>query len=326
MTIDLSALNEPALVFHYLDILPRHATHCLTNMKRHINIQDVVTNRGKKTRRIYAPNRQLSWVQNQIRHGLLLQIGVEDCVHGFVKARGTVTNATAHAGCRCRWLMNLDLKDFFPTITFPRIFGLYRRLFSFNDRVAASLARLTTFDNHLCQGFCTSPDLANFVAWKLDRRLMAAAEKMGITYTRYADDLTFSSSDNERSANGVRRLVTKIVEDEGFHINEDKIAVMGIGRRQVVTGLVVSDQGINLPRRTRRLLRSAIHHWRQQTPERRASIRGWLSYLHAVDPMLAKSFVLAIDEAEVDENRTWARDVSSRPFSADISAVRGRSR
>lgn len=319
MVLDLSALGEPSLVFHYLDILPRHATYCLMHMRKHISIQNVVTNRGKKTRRIYAPNRLLSWIQNQIRHGLLLHVPVEDCVHGFVRERGTVTNARAHAHRRCRWLMNLDLKNFFPSITFPRVFGLYRRVFSFNDRVSASMARLTTFDNHLCQGFCTSPDLANFVAWKLDRRLMAMAEKMGIVYTRYADDLTFSSSNDEVRVGGVRRLVTKIVEDEGFRVNEDKVAIMGIGRRQVVTGLVVSDTGINLPRRTRRLLRSAVHHWREQTPERRMSIRGWISYLHAVDPLLARKLILLIDEAEREEARTWTKSVSLSPFSQDIS-------
>lgn len=320
--IDLSALNEPALVYHYINVLPRHATNCLMHMSSHVSIYDLMTNRGKKRRKIYAPSRQLSWVQNQIRGELLLKVPVEDCVHGFVRERGTVTNALAHAYRRCRWIMNLDLRDFFPSITFPRVYGLYRAVFGFNDRVAAHLARLTTFDNHLCQGFCTSPDLANFIAWHLDKRLMALAKSLDIVYTRYADDLTFSAADDDVKAVRVKRLVTRIVADEGFEINEDKVAIMGVGRRQIVTGLVVSDHGVNLPRRTRRLLKAAVHHWRQQTWGRKCSIRGWISYLHAVDVHLAQRLLKAIDDAEADEGRTWSRDVSQGPFSFDISGGR----
>jgi RNA-directed DNA polymerase len=271
-------------------------------------------------RKIYVPSRQLSFIQNRIRHGLLLQIPVEDCVHGFVRGRGIVTNAQAHARRRCLWIMNLDLKDFFPGINFARVVGLFRSLFNLSSGTAAHLARLTTYDNHLCQGFCTSPDLANFVAWKLDRRLMGLANKQGIVYTRYADDLTFSSENRKPRPPVIRDIVRSIVEDEGFRLNEEKAAIMSVGRRQLVTGLVVSEHGINIPRRIRRLLRSAIHHWPQQTEERRASIRGWVSYLHAIDPLLATRLLAAIDE---DETRTWTRGVSTRPFSHDISS-RGR--
>jgi len=315
--IDLSALDTPALAYFHIDVLPRHATHCLKTMAEHIDIHEITTNRGKKRRKIYAPNKQLGWIQKRIRHGLLLKIPVEDCVHGFVRERGTVTNAHVHAHRRCRWVMNLDLKNFFPSISTARVYGLFKKLFGFNDRVAGHMARLTTFDNHLCQGFCTSPDLANFVAWKLDRRLMALAQKVGIHYTRYADDLTFSSPDDKPGAQGIRRLVEKIVAEEDFKVNQKKVAIMGVGRRQVVTGLVVSEHGVNLPRRTRRLLRSAVHHWPQQTPERRQSILGWLSYLHAVDPTLAATLRRSIDEA--DDNRIWTKDVGSHPFAVDIS-------
>ena len=321
MTIDLSALTEPALVYMHIDVLPRHATYCMKSMKDHVNVYEIRTNGGRKVRKIYAPSRQLSWVQNRIRYGLLFKIPVEDCVHGFVQKRGIVSNALTHGSRRCAWVMNIDLKNFFPSINTGRIFGLFKTLFGFNDAVAGQLSRLTTHDNHLCQGFCTSPDLANFVAWKLDRRLMGLARRMGIVYTRYADDLTFSSIDRKRPRpESVLKTVTQIVDEENFTVNPDKVAIMGVGRRQVVTGLVVSEHGVNVPRRTRRLLRAAVHHWPQQTPERRASIRGWLSYLHAVDPELAQRLLKAIDDA--DEQRIWTKNVNTHPFSIDVSGGR----
>jgi RNA-directed DNA polymerase len=294
--IDLSPLFDPALVYHYINVLPRHATHCMKHMKDHVRIGEITTNAGRKRRKIYAPQPQLSWVQNRIRHGLLLQVATDDCVHGFVRGRGIVSNALVHAHRRCVWVMNLDLKDFFPSINFGRIRGLYSSLFNFNAGVATQLARLTTYHNHLAQGFCTSPDLANFVAWKLDRRLAGLARAHGIHYSRYADDLTFSSTESKPTPESIRRSVTAIVGEEGFKVNDDKVAIMAIGRRQVVTGLVVSEHGVNLNRRVRRLLRSAVNHWPEQTPERRVSIMGWLSYLNAVDPALSAKLMASMNE------------------------------
>lgn len=317
MTMDLSALKESSLVFFYIDVLPRHATHCLNKMSAHVTIKEIVTNRRRKVRTIYVPSRQLSWIQNQIRHRLLLQLPVEDCVHGFVRGRGIVSNAQSHANRRCLWVMNLDLKNFFPSISFARVMGLFRALFNLTPDAALRLARLTTHDNHLCQGFCTSPDLANFMAWKLDRRLMGLAAKYEIVYTRYADDLTFSSENRRPRPATIRDIVRRIVEDEGFALNEEKAAVMGVGRRQLVTGLVVGRHGVSVPRRTRRLLRAAVHHWRQQTPERRESIRGWISFLHSVDPAAASRLLLAMNDC--DDDRTWTKDVGTHPFSQDIS-------
>lgn len=322
MTLDLSALDCPSLLYSYLDVLPRHATYCLTTMGDHVTVHRITTNGGRKKRTIYAPSRTLSWVQNQIRKHMLLALDNENCVHGFVRGRGTVSNAHVHAHERKTWVMNIDLKDFFPSITFPRVLGLYRRLFKLNDKMAVQVARLTTYDNHLCQGFCTSPDLANFVAWKLDRRLMALAKKLGIGYTRYADDLTFSCSGSEPTPDAVRATVARIVADEDFEVNDRKVAIMRSGRRQVVTGLVVSEHGVNVPRRMRRLLRTAVHHWPQQDVVRRAAIRGWISYVHAVNPAAAKKLLDAIDAAEADENRTWAQDAPTGPFAHDIKSYR----
>lgn len=329
--IDLSAISDTSLMFMYLDVLPRDAFDCIEDLRgadkkgrksRHVNVSVITTNNGAKQRTIYAPSRQLSWVQNRIRHGLLLQLPVEKCVHGFVRQRGIVTNAHAHNQAPA-WVMNIDLKDFFPSINPRRVTGFFASAFGIEKRVAYDLARLTTFSDHLCQGFPTSPDIANFLAWRLDKRLMGLATKNGLVYTRYADDLTFSSADPKKSVGAVKRKVFKIVADEGFVINPDKVAVMRGKERMKVTGLVVGQHGtVNIPRRTRRLIRSAVDHWQQQTPERKAQIHGWISYMNAVNPADALYLTQAIMRAESgDRVRTRLSSVSQQPFGEDIASL-----
>lgn len=317
--IDLSALSSNSVLFAYMDVLPAHAAYCARHMSAHVRVSTITTNNGRKKRKIYAPDRLLSWIQNRIRSQLLLQLPVEDQVHGFVRSRGIVTNASAHALGRRAWVMNVDLKDFFPSINSRRVHGFFHTVFGLPPAQASILARLTTHDQHLAQGFCTSPDIANFVAWRLDRRLAGLARAHDLVYTRYADDLTLSSRNASTSPDKILNRLRGIVVDEGFVVNERKIAIMRAGRRQRVTGLVVSDQGtVNIPRRVRRLLRSAVHHWPQQTPERRASIMGWINYMNSVDPQGAARLLAAIP---VSEDRSWSKGVGTHPFAEDIASV-----
>ena len=329
--IDLSAITNSSVMFIYLDVLPRDAVDCIEDLRgadrherksRHVNVSVITTNNGAKKRTIYAPSRQLSWVQNRIRHGLLLKLPVENCVHGFVRQRGIVSNAHAHTSPRA-WVMNMDLKDFFPSINPKRVHGFFVAAFNMDKRVAYDISKLTTFKDHLCQGFSTSPDIANFLSYRMDKRLMGLAAKNNLTYTRYADDLTFSSADPSRSVGAVKRKVTDIVNDEGFTVNPSKVAVMRGNQRQKITGLVVGNNGsVNIPRRTRRLIRSAVDHWQQQTPERRAQIRGWISYMNAVNPADALAMLQSIAEVEAGTRvRTRVSPVSQKPFGDDVASL-----
>ena len=165
---------------------------------------------------------------------------VEDPAHGFVKGRSTLSCALPHVGKGV--VVNLDLSDFFPTITFARVRGVFQRL-GYSPAVATVLALLCTepprapveLDGHrtwaavgpraLPQGACTSPAISNQVARKLDRRLRGMSAKHGFTYTRYADDLTFSSPRGERPPSDVPMLLARvrhIVGEEGFALNPRK--------------------------------------------------------------------------------------------------------
>lgn len=327
---DISCLSNTELLFSFLDVKPAQGRMTAKTMSEHVTAHRIVTNNGAKTRTVFAPDDVLKWVQNRIRHGLLAHLPVDDCVHGFVRARGIVTNARAHAGRRA-WVLNVDLKDFFPSISYQRVDDFFRHRFAAQRRVSGYLTRLTTFSGHLAQGFTTSPEIANFVAWHMDRRMSGLAARHGLAYTRYADDLTMSCPDGDDvvEIGSIIRKMFAIIRGEGFVVNKRKIAVMKLGRRQRVTGLVIGDQGtISVDRRIRRLLRAAAHHWPQQTPERRLQIMGMIAHVQNVDPVCAAQLLAAI--AEFDTNNppadTWARPVSTSDFSEDMSSVSVRHR
>ena len=309
---DLSPLTSNGLMFHYLDVLPRHATYCAKSMKENVRVHVITTNNGKKRRTIYAPSKILYWVQTRIREGLFLPIKHPECVTGFVPGRGIAYNASQHIGSRT--VINIDLKNFFPSISPQRVYGMLRRVFNVNTAVAATLTNVMTYDDHLCQGFVTSPDIANLVSWRLDRRLEALSQSSGLRYTRYADDLTFSGADWHGAVDPFIDIVRTIVGEEGFTVNEKKIAIMRRGRRQTVTGCVVSDDRIGLRRSTRLKLRAACHHWQQQTPERKMQIRGWVSYVRSLNPAHALELEAMIAKSE----SVFSKNVSHSDFSGDI--------
>jgi retron-type reverse transcriptase len=145
----------------------------------------------------------------------------------------------------------------------------------------------------LPQGACTSPALSNLLARRLDSRLAGLATKLGFTYTRYADDLTFSASGEAAAKTGyLLARVRHIVANESLTVNEEKTRVQRPGRRQTVTGIVVN-QRPNVPRRTTKRLRAILHRAQReglaaQNREQRDNFEGWvggmISYVQMVNP------------------------------------------
>lgn len=234
-------------------------------------------------RLISAPKPRLKRAQYWVLENILLQLPVQDAAQGFVIGRSIVTNAEKHTGRPL--VINLDLKDFFPSVTFPRVKGAFRGM-GYSEAMATLFALLTTEPDRdeveidgqtwhvangprrLPQGAPTSPALTNWICRKLDRRLTGAATKAGYTYTRYADDLTFSANDKKAvdGATALIRLVHRIVEDEGFVVHPDKTRIMPAGRRQEVTGLVVNHR-VGVDRARRRRFRALLHRLRTDSPK-----------------------------------------------------------
>jgi RNA-directed DNA polymerase len=271
---------------------------------------------------IEAPKARLKEIQRWVLREILDHVPVHTDAHGFTRGRSVISHARVHVGQRV--LLALDLRDFFASISAGRVYGTFRTI-GYPPSVAHVLTGLCTnvvpqavweivsgaagadarrdgsrfwlgrqlATPHLPQGAPTSPALANLAAFGLDRRLSGLARSLELSYSRYADDLTFSGSARlRRGRRGIETLVAEIARDEGFAINGDKTALRTRGSRQTVCGIVVNDHP-NVPRLEYDRLRALLHnaardgpaaHNRGAVPDFEAHVRGRIAWISAVNP------------------------------------------
>lgn len=222
-----------------------------------------IPKKGGGVRRITAPKSRLKFIQSKLAE-LLSKIEAEleggrtrkQCVlsHGFKPGYSIITNASLHRNKR--YVFNADLRDFFPSINFGRVLGFFQkdRDFQLNPKVATIIAQIACHNNELPQGSPCSPVISNFIAHMLDIKLNKLAAACRCTYSRYADDLTFST--NEKTfpraiARSVRGADDKWVAGDGlleavyisgFSINEAKSRLQRETSRQDATGLIVNQK------------------------------------------------------------------------------------
>ena len=263
------------------------------------------------TRRITAPIGKLKDVLKCLSVILAPYYEPSGCVHGFTTQRSVASNASVHMGKN--YVLNIDLKDFFPTITYTRFVKSLKGL-GFNDEVSDIIARLCTIPmwdeqsqmlrNSLPQGSPASPLLSNIVCSTLDRRLTDLAQRYRLAYTRYADDMTFSSNHSvyAKDSSFLQEL-EDIVRSCGFKINEKKTRLQKNGSKQEVTGLIVCEK-VNTYRQFTKNLRAAVFHAETNgcTPHDFNNIMGRISYLAMVkgpDNPNVKRFRAMMSKVEV---------------------------
>ena len=266
---------------------------------------------------ISAPMPRLKRAQYWVLDNVLARAPVHPAAHGFLPGRSIVSNAAPHVGQAV--VINVDLKDFFPSIALPRVRGVFRQL-GYGKQVATTLALLCTesatetvqVDGEtfhvahgprvLPQGAPTSPALTNILCRRLDARLQGAAARLGFRYTRYADDLTFSGDESVRKlAAKLLWRVRQIVVDEGFTPHPDKQHVMRSHARQSVTGIVVNEKPA-VDRGTLRRFRAVLFQVEKDGPVGKqwngndnvlAALEGYAHFIRMVDaekgtPLLAR--------------------------------------
>lgn len=274
-----------------------------------------IPKRSGGKRLISSPKPKMRKAQTWIQEKILSGLNPSEYASAFRPDLSIVDNAKKH--CDKKVIVKLDLKDFFPSITFPRVRGYFEFL-GYNPGIATILALLctdaprvrVTFKGEaqivatgprgLPQGACTSPALANLIASRLDARLagLATARSEKWIYTRYADDLTFSTDSEKPEVGTFIAAVSKVAHDEDFQINLKKTRVMRAPHRQTVTGLLVGTQ-VRIPKTTIRKMRALFHRIEVQGKDvvsvelgKDALLvaRGYLSYLHMVQPKLAHKY------------------------------------
>ncbi len=263
-----------------------------------------IPKRSGGKRLIMAPKRRLKAIQRKLLQLLVEKLPVSEHAHAFRRGRSIRTGAEPHVGKRA--VLKLDLKDFFPSVTFARVRGLLISC-GFSYPVASTLAVLMTEAErqpvevdgtifhvpvglrHCVQGAPTSPGICNALLLRLDRRLAGYAKNHGLNYTRYADDLSFSGEMDRIKAGQVRAVVQRIVSEEGFAVNPSKTRFMNRGNRQAVTGVIVN-QTLGLSRNARRRLRATAHHLAKNSSEAsRSKFQGKLAYLSMLNPQQASA-------------------------------------
>lgn len=207
-------------------------------------------------RKLSVPTEGLKYVQRWILDNVLYNIRVSKATTGFVRGKSIVDNARIHVGKEC--LVNIDLKDFFPSITYDDVFYLFK-YYGYTNEVSFILSKLCTYQNVLPQGAPTSPYISNILSYKLDVRFLKLCEKISADYTRYADDITISGS---KYIVNYFNVFQNIIHSEGFHINHGKTRIQYSHMRQEVTGLIVN-QKISVPVETKKYLRQQIFYCKQ---------------------------------------------------------------
>lgn len=286
-------------------------------------VQFTIPKSSGEPRTITAPRASLKKIQRRILDEILAKLEPHEAAHGFVRRRSVLSNARPHQGAKL--VVKMDLRDFFPSISYKRVTGLFQS-YGLSEEVAAALAGLCTHRAVLPDGFVlwpgvlpqgapTSPALANLLCRRLDARLTGLARRAGAAYTRYADDMTFSwreppaaapATDPASKRPGLGRFlwwVEQVCLQEGFVENTAKRRVLRASGQQRVTGIVVNS-GLSVPRQARRRFRALLHNCKvagvasqaRGRSDFRAYLLGYASYIKMVHPALGARLLREVRE------------------------------
>ena len=208
-------------------------------------------------RTINEPLNQLFTIQKEFSLFFLMNRSKNENSHGFELNKSIITNASKHVNKKI--VLNIDLENFFLNISTSRIVEFVIKKFNVSEIKATKIADLLTYKNSLPQGSPSSPIISNFICEKLDLELYKYCKQFNITYTRYADDMSFSFSFNKLPKFQVQNIIS-IIEQNDFKINKKKYRYYYRNTKQIVTGLVVNDK-VNVKREFYKNLRAILYNW-----------------------------------------------------------------
>ena len=203
---------------------------------------------------LHVPSLELKYIQRWILDNILKYMHVSSYAMGFCDKRSILDNAKLHLGQEC--ILNMDLKDFFPSITFEKVFRVFA-YYGYTKEVSYILTKICTYDGRLPQGSPASPCLSNIICLKLDARLSKLADTYKAKYSRYADDITFSGNSG---INNIKHIAQEIIEDEGFQLNNKKTRIAYKYQRQEVTGLIVNGDRVRVNKQYKRIIYQEIYY------------------------------------------------------------------
>ncbi len=243
-------------------------------------------------RNILIPTPRLKYLQRKILDLILYNISIPDYITGFIPNKSIRDNAKIHLYSEV--IIKLDLRRFFPSINWDKIFQVFRGI-GLNKPISGVLTCLCSYwdgtRRYLPQGAPTSPMIANLCALKMDMRLKGLADKFNYRYSRYADDITFSHP--KKRPPKILHSIIKIIREEKFQPNFKKINYISKRNSPKITGIITGGEKLSIPKKWRKILRAEIHQYSFIKNEEEKSlkaqiIQGKLSFLNMIDPDLSK--------------------------------------
>lgn len=284
-----------------MNVLPGLANACVEkieeicwNPQKHYTRHIIKKSNKKDVRWLHEPHEELKEMQYSLLYNIIYKFKPHDKAYGFKRKTSLIDGAKFHIGKKV--LLNLDVKNFFPSIGKARVINwsyyalnnLAARGLISSDILASDaihLADLLCFRNGLPQGAPTSPALSNLIFKPLDTQLWDWCASEGVAYTRYADDLSFSHDDSSFDVNKIIAKVREVLQPAGLYLNHSKTRVMRPHKRMEVTGVVVNEKA-SIARWKWRNLKAEIHNLVKRgepiTPLRFKKIKGKLSWLKQV--------------------------------------------
>ncbi len=228
-----------------------------------------VPKKSGEPRQISAPASPIKLIQRKLVQVLESVYQPKIATYGFVKGRDIIKNARLHK--KRRYVLNIDLENFFPTIHFGRVRGMFmKNPYNLSDEVSTILAQICCHNSVLPQGAPTSPIISNMICARLDAKLKQLAKEHYCTYSRYADDITFSTNRSKFPSalaylSDIGQIevggeLSSLIEENGFKVNSKKVRLQVEQQRQEVTGLIVNKYP-NVPRKYIKQVRAILHAW-----------------------------------------------------------------
>jgi retron-type reverse transcriptase len=249
----------------------------------------IIITKGKP-RNLLVPVQELKNIQRKILYNIL-DFDFPECVHGGIAGRSVITNAKLHLAQK--WVMCLDIRKFFPSVHFQKIYNNFI-LLNCSPKIAKLLTHFTTYEHQLPQGTPTSPAIANTVLYNFDKRISNLCEIKKFKYSRYFDDVTISGHRNPKCLFKKCELITN---QEGFKINHKKVRIMHSTEEQIVTGLLVNERKLRMSsggiKKVQdildKLMSGDFSPFISEEPVKiKATLKGHLAFLKSVDPQVEK--------------------------------------
>ncbi|MCY3414279.1 MAG: RNA-directed DNA polymerase [Candidatus Heimdallarchaeota archaeon] len=312
--LKLPVLNSPTEVATFLEIDEKKLVgiiyHRRSNNYAHY-IDFTIPKKSGGVRHISAPKPYLKRLQYKIKEQILDQLKLPKHVYGFSKRKTIFTNAKLHVDGEK--LVNVDIKNFFPSIHFYRVRHFFHTL-GYSGQVATILALLTTKqgqkkvevagktyyaftkERFLPQGAPSSPMISTMIALPMDMRIIERLTPLGCIYSRYVDDITVSSEESF-NVRAVVSILHRTLRMHGFIPNPKKFKILGITERQEVTGLIINSGEAKIPRVWRRNLRAAVHNFVTKGEGNPIALLSSIAYLKKTHPKHAKKLLKMIQDA-----------------------------